>query len=40
MYRQNKNAVVLERVRDGRTMLELRQKKKRHWLGDWLRRML
>ena len=31
-----KNAVVLERVAEGRTMLELIRK--RNWLGHWLRR--
>ena len=39
MDRQNKkNAVVLERVGDGRIMLELIRKRKRNWLGHWLRR--
>ena len=33
-----KNAVVLERVGDGRIMLELIRKRKRNWLGHWLRR--
>ena len=37
MKRQNKNAVVLERVGEGRTMLELIKKRKRNWLGHWLR---
>ena len=37
MDRQNKNAVVLERVGEGR-MLELIKKRKRNWLGHWLRR--
>ena len=32
------NAVVLERVGEGRTMLELIKKTKRNWLGHWLRR--
>ena len=32
------NAVVLERVGEGRIMLELRRKRKRNWLGHWLRR--
>ena len=39
MYRQNKkNAVVLERLGEGRIMLELIGKKKGNWLGHWLRR--
>ena len=33
-----KNAVVLERVGEGRIMLELKRKRKRNWLGHWLRR--
>ena len=33
-----KNAVVLEIVEEGRTMLELIKKRKRNWLGYWLRR--
>ena len=33
-----KNAVVLERVREGRIILELIRKRKRNWLGHWLRR--
>ena len=33
-----KNAVVLERVREGRIMLELIKNRKRNWLGHWLRR--
>ena len=37
MDRQNKNAVVLERVREGRIMLELIKKRKRNWLCNWLR---
>ena len=37
--RQNKkNAVVLERVGEERIMLELIRKRKRNWLGHWLRR--
>ena len=32
MDRQNKNALVLERVREGR-ILELIKKRKRNWLG-------
>ena len=31
-----KNAVVLERVREGRMILELIRKRKRNWLGHWL----
>ena len=38
MDRQNKNAVVLERVGEGRIMLELIKKRKINWLGHWLRR--
>ena len=39
MDRQNKkNSVVLERVGEGRMMLELIRKRKRNWLGPWLRR--
>ena len=33
-----KNAIVLERVGEGRIMLELIRKRKRNWLGHWLRR--
>ena len=33
-----KNAVVLERMGEGRIMLELIRKSKRNWLGHWLRR--
>ena len=33
-----KNAVVLERVGEGRTMLELIKKRKRNWLGHRLKR--
>ena len=33
-----KNAVVLERVVEGRIMLELLKKMKRNWLSHWLRR--
>ena len=33
-----KNAVVLERVGEGNIMLELIKKRKRNWLGYWLRR--
>ena len=32
------NAVVLERVGEGRMMLELIKKRKGNWLGHWLRR--
>ena len=38
MDRQNKNSVVLERVGEGRIMLELIMKRKVNWLGHWLRR--
>ena len=33
-----KNVIVLERVGEGITMLELINKRKRNWLGHWLRR--
>ena len=33
-----KSEVVLERVGEGRTMLELIKKRKRNWLGHWLRK--
>ena len=33
-----KYAVMLERVGEGRVMLELIMKRKRNWLGHWLRR--
>ena len=33
-----KSAVVLKRVGEGRIMLELIKKRKRNWLGHWLRR--
>ena len=36
--RQNRNAVVLERVVEGRIMAELIKKRKINWLGHWLRR--
>ena len=37
--RQNKkNAALLERVGEGRIMVELVRKRKRNWLGHWLRR--
>ena len=32
-----KNTVVLERVGEGRIMLELIRQRKRNWLGHWLR---
>ena len=32
-----KTVVVLERVGEGRIMLELIKKRKRNWLGQWLR---
>ena len=38
MDRQNKNVVVLERVGEGRIMLELIKKRKWYWLGHRLRR--
>ena len=38
MDRQNKNAVVLERVGEGRIMLELIKNSNRNWLDHWLRR--
>ena len=38
MDRQNKNAVVLERVKEGSIMMELIKKTKRNWQGHWLRR--
>ena len=33
-----KNAVMPERVGEGRIILELIKKRKRNWLGHWLRR--
>ena len=33
-----KNAIVLERVGEGRIMLELLKKRERNWLDHWLRR--
>ena len=33
-----KDAVVLERVGEGRIMLELKKMRKINWLGHWLRR--
>ena len=38
MDRQNKNAVVLERLGERRIMLGLIKQRKRNWLGHWLRR--
>ena len=38
MDRQNKNAIVLEKVAERRIMLEIIKKRKRNWLGHWLRR--
>ena len=38
MERQIKHTVVLERVEEGRIMLELIKKRKRNSLGHWLRR--
>ena len=38
MDRQNKKCIVLERVGEGRIMLEQIRKRKRNWLGHWLRR--
>ena len=35
---KTKNAVVLERVGEGRIMLELIRMRKINWLGHWLRR--
>ena len=35
---QTKNAIVLERVGEGKIMLELIRRRKRNWLGYWLRR--
>ena len=33
-----KSAFVIEKVGEGRIMLELIRKRKRNWLGHWLRR--
>ena len=33
-----KNAIVLERMGEGRILLELIKKKERNWMGNWLRR--
>ena len=38
MDSQNKNADMLEKVKEGGIMLELIKKGKRNWLGHWLRR--
>ena len=38
MTNKIKNAVVLKRVGEGRIMLKLIKKRKRNWLGHWLRR--
>ena len=38
LSRQSKNAVVIERVGEGRIMLELIKESKRNWLDHWLRR--
>ena len=38
MDRPIKNAVVLERVGEGKIMLELIKGRRRNWLGHWLRR--
>ena len=35
---KTKNAVELERVGEGRIMLELIKKRKINWLGHWIRR--
>ena len=32
------NAVMLERVGEGKIMMELKKKRKRNWLGHWLKR--
>ena len=39
MDRQNKNAVVLERAGERRIMLELIKRRRRNWLGHWIRRV-
>ena len=36
--RKTKSAVVLERLGEGTTELEVIKEKKRNWLGHWLRR--
>ena len=38
MDRQNNNVIVLERVFQGRIMVELIKMRKVNWLGHWLRR--
>ena len=39
MDTQNKkNAILLERVGEGRIMLQLIRKRSRNWMGQWLRR--
>ena len=38
MDRRNKNAVMLEGVGERRIMHEVIEKRKRNWLGHWLRR--
>ena len=38
MDRRNKKCSLLERVGQGRIMLELIKKRKRIWLGQWIRR--
>ena len=40
MDRKIKNSVVLERVGEGIIMLEQIRKRKRNWLGHWLRSCL
>ena len=37
-WTENKNSLVLERMGERRIMLELIMKRKRNWLGLWLRR--
>ena len=37
-YKKKKNAVVLERMGEGRIMLELIKKSKINWLGHWVRK--
>ena len=39
MDRQNKNAVVLERVGEGKIILELIKKRKRNWVDHWLKEL-
>ena len=38
MRQNKKNAVLLQRVGEGSIKLELIKKRKRNWLGHWLRR--